>query len=135
MSLLRFRWDEKIHLTPIYAAFQMVKALAAGRVIEVSAPAPLEAMAARDDDAGTVVAALNNHTGETVQAVVVFRDLPMTTAKVTRCLQRIDETSSDYGRGLQEASCEELELKGRRVQVPAILAPHGSVLISLYPVQ
>lgn len=135
VSLLRFRWDEKLHLTPMYAAFQMVKALAAGRVIEVSAPAPLEAMAARDDDAGTVVAALNNHTGETVQAVVVFRDLPMTTAKVTRCLQRIDETSSDYGRGLQEASCEELELKGRGVQVPATLAPHGSVLISLYPVR
>lgn len=133
VALVRTRWDEKPFLTPLYAAFQMVSAMASGTILATSAPVPLEAMAVRAED-GSVVATVNNHSNESVSAVAVFKGLPFDTPKLNYGLTRIDESASDYGRGLHAAAWElEVVIQGGSVRVPLILPAHGSAQISLWP--
>ena len=132
VSLVRTRWDEKPFFTPIYAAFQMVAAMASGKIVQTSAPEPLETMATHTKD-GSIVAVINNHTNESVSTVVVFNGLPFDTPKLNRSLACIDESASDYGRGLQEAVWEEMAIQNGSVRVPLILPAYGSAQISLWP--
>lgn len=132
VSLVRFRWDEKPFLTPLYAGFQLASAMASGKIVKTSAPEPLEAMAVSHSD-GSVIAVVNNHTNEGVSASAVFRNLPFETAKLNRAMRSIDESAADYGRGLQEAVWEVLPLKGRSVRVPLVVPAYGSIQIQLWP--
>lgn len=133
VSLVRVRWDEKPFFTPIYAAFQMVSAMASGKIVQTSAPEPLEVMAVHAKD-GSIVATINNHTNGSVSTVAVFNGLPFDTPKLNRSLTRIDESAADYGRGLQEAVWElEMAIQNSSVRVPLILPAYGSAQISLWP--
>lgn len=132
VSLVRFRWDEKPFLTPLYAGFQLASAIASGKIVKASAPEPLEAMAVSHSD-GSVIAVVNNHTNEGVAASAVFKNLPFETPKLHRAMRSIDESAADYGRGLQDALWEEMALQGRSVRIPLVVPAFGTVQIQLWP--
>lgn len=134
-ALVQLAADGSVRLTPLYAAFQMASAMTGGEIVETSAPEPLEAMATRDDSAATtsVIAAVNNHSGEEKTVDLTFWDVPFNAARVWRSIRRIDESNSGDGLGLQEPVSEQLSLENHRLTFPLSLGPYATVAVALRP--
>lgn len=123
----------RLQLTPIYAAFQMAKAMARGEIVETTSTGELEAMACRDDRVPSVVAAVNNHTSDAARASVDVRDLPFLSSRAWVGVQRIDAQHSVLGRGLDPPSWHKRSVTRRRLTLSLQLAPHATAQISIYP--
>jgi len=133
IALVIVREDGTLNLTPLYAAFQMASAMAAGNeIVECFAPEPLEAMAVRNDSAASVIITLNNHTPDPVTAPVAVWGLPFNSENVWRGAQVIDEFNSRDGSGLQEAAWDELPI-ANPLNFPVTLGPYASLMLSLHP--
>lgn len=123
--------DGRFHLTPIYAAFEMASAMAHGEIVASSAPAPLEAMAIRDDDAQRIVVTVNNHTEDSRDAGVTLRDVPFGRDVVMATVQLIDGTHSGDGGGLERGTSQRVAKTAGEVVVPVTLGAYGTGQITV----
>lgn len=99
-ALVAFSTDGKVERTPMYAAFQMAKAMMeGGKIVATTAAEPLEAMATLDAAKQRLIVTVNNHSDQPVKAPVSLRGLPFEASKKT--IRIIDESRSAAGAGLE----------------------------------
>ncbi len=131
-ALVAYDPEGREERTPMYAAFQMARAMAdGGEIVECVAPAPLEAMAVRDAD-GRVIVTINNHTPDPVTVPVEVRDLPSGGREVRRVIRVIAEKRSADGRGL-EAGVEDRLPRTEPLTFPVALDAYATAQVTLQP--
>lgn len=135
VALVRITEQGNLRLTPIYAVFQMANAMRHGEIVQTTAPAPLEAMAVRWDDAQGVLIMINNHTAKAATFEVVIRDAPLPNGAAVRSIQRIDANNSIDGDGLQNARWDSVTVSAGATMFPLTLDPYATLHIALYPSQ
>lgn len=108
-GLVAFNTDGKVERTPMYAAFQMVRAMMeGGKIVGTSALEPLEAMSTLDSVKKRLIITINNHTDQLVKAPVSVRGLPFKAKKRTICF--IDESRSCNGEGIEHGITDQASL-------------------------
>ncbi|MBI3361267.1 MAG: hypothetical protein HY023_09170 [Chloroflexi bacterium] len=120
---------------PAYAAFEMLKAMEAGKFVGLALPAgsTLEAMAVRDDSAHHVIAIVANHAGADQAATLTFNHLPFGAEAVTGTLQQIDKTHSADCKGLEAGTRSRIAVSGGAVEVTLSLPAYSVAQITLEP--
>jgi len=131
VSLVRQAADGSLYLTPMYAAFQMMKASASGDILETRATAPIEAMAVRDPQGGFIVT-INNAQGSEALVTVMLNDHDLSSPAVWKAVQFIDAERSNDGRGLEVAQWKEMPSTGASLRFTVKLLPFGSAQALIY---
>jgi len=130
---VRLARDGSHRLTPVFAAFEIARALLEnGKIIRTLADEPIEVMATLDQEKGRVLVAVNNHRGDSCDAKIVVKDLPLKGATPVRLgLQRIDEEKSSDEKGLEPVQWKNLPTVNGTADIKLSLKPYGTILVSI----
>lgn len=98
-----------------------------GKIVESTAPAPLEVMAVRADD--RLIITVNNHTADAVSAPLTVLDFPFA-GPITRTVRTIDDINSCDGNGLHAGVTAEIS-SADSLTFSVKVRPYATIQITL----
>jgi len=119
----------KILLQPRAAVFQMANALNHGALVRCETNWPVTAAATQEGN--TLRVMVSNYDAEPCKIELALKGIAKTDGELQCCIQRVDETHSSDGKGLEKGESSKVKTTGGAATLPLDMPAYGAVLVTV----